>query len=175
MFNSSGRFALMAVFGFCAGVCFFYDQLQLALLALLLLCFVLWSHFKHGSVLMASKHFKNNDFIRVRKFLAETKNPERLAKSRRGYYEFMQGNMALRDEDYEQAEYHFQIASRFPIGGKNEKSYVLIHLANLALRKRDAIRAGAYAEKAKELAVSSRSKEIIKKIENEIKKIEANV
>ncbi len=175
MFNATGRFALIAVFGFCAGVCFFYDQLQLALLSLLLICFLLWSHFKHGSILMASKHFKNNDFLKARKFLAETKNPERLAKNRRGYYEFMQGNMALRDEDYEQAEYHFQIASRFPVGGKNEKSYVLIHLANLALRKRDVVRAGAYAEKAKELAVSSRSQEIIKKIENQIKKIEAKV
>ncbi|MET4081707.1 hypothetical protein ABIB40_001656 [Pedobacter sp. UYP30] len=174
MFNSKGRFALMAVFGLSAVVCFFYDQLQLGLLSILLFCFVLWSHFKHGSILMASKYFKNNDFSKARKFLAETKNPERLAKSRRGYYEFMQGNMALRDEDYNQAEYHFQIASRFTVGGRNEKSYVLIHLANLALRKKDTVRAAAYAEKAKELSKSNRSKEIINKIEKEIKKIEAS-
>ena len=173
MFDSKSRYALMAVFGLSSLVCLFYDQLQLGLLAILLACFVLWSHFKHGSVLMASKHFKNSDFLKARKFLAETKNPERLAKSRRGYYEFMQGNMALRDEDYKQAEFHFQIASRFPIGGKNEKSYVLIHLANLALRKRDTVRAGAYVEKAKGLAISARSNEIINKIEKEIKKIEA--
>lgn len=172
MFNSVGRFALMAVFGLTAGVCFFYEQLQLAILSIFLLGFVLWSHFKHGSILMASKYFKNNEFSKAEKFLAETKNPERLAKSRRGYYEFMKGNLALREENFEEAEHHFQIASRFTVGGKNEKSYVLIHLANLALRKRDIVKASAYAEKAKELSVSSRSQEIIKKIENEIKKIQ---
>ncbi|MGY3054772.1 hypothetical protein ACVWYG_002981 [Pedobacter sp. UYEF25] len=175
MFNSSGRFALMAVFGLCTAVCSYYDQLQLALLSVLLLCFILWSHFKHGSVLMASKYFKNNEFSKAKRFLAETKNPERLSKSRRGYYEFMQGNMALRDEDYNQAEYHFQIASRFTVGGKNEKSYVLIHLANLALRKNDTVRAAAYAYKAKELSTTNRSKEIINKIEKEIKRIEVSV
>ena len=172
MFNSVGRFGLMAILGISFGVCLFYNQLQLALLTIFLLGFVLWSHFKHGSILMASKYFKNNEFSKAKRFLAETKNPERLAKSRRGYYEFMKGNLALREEDFEEAEYHFQIASRFTVGGGNEKSYVLIHLANLALRKRDMVKASAYAEKAKELSVSSRSQELIKKIENEIKKIQ---
>jgi len=97
--------------------------------------------------------------------------PECLAKSRRGYYEFMQGNMALKEEDYDKAEYHFQLASRFPVGGKNEKSYVLIHLANLALRKKDRERAEAYTKLAKELAETQRSKDIIVKIEKEISKL----
>ncbi|HEY0176243.1 MAG TPA: hypothetical protein VGC08_07690, partial [Pedobacter sp.] len=66
-------------------------------------------------------------------------------------------------------EFHFQISSRFPLGGKSDKSFVLIHLANLALRKKDKVRAMAYAEKAKELAGTDRAKEIINKIE-----IEAN-
>ncbi|KIA92528.1 hypothetical protein OC25_15880 [Pedobacter kyungheensis] len=171
MYNNNGRYALMAVFLLAGLVCVFYHQYQLAALSALLLAFVIWSHFKHSSVLMASKHFKNNEFGKTKVLLAEVTKPERLAKSRRGYYEFMQGNMALKEQDWDKAEYHFQLASRFPIGGKNEKAYVLIHLANLALRKKDRERAEAYTKLAKELAETQRSKDIIVKIEKEISKI----
>ncbi len=171
MYNNNGRYALMAVFLLAGLVCVFYHQYQLAALSALLLAFVIWSHFKHSSVLKASKHFKNNEFGKTKVLLAEVTKPERLAKSRRGYYEFMQGNMALKEQDWDKAEYHFQLASRFPVGGKNEKAYVLIHLANLALRKKDRERAEAYTKLAKELAETQRSKDIIVKIEKEISKI----
>jgi len=157
----------MAVFIFAAGICLYYTQYQLAAIAGFLFCFVLYTHFKHSSVLLASKHFKNSDYDRAEKVLDEVGNPDRLAKNRRGYYEFMRANIALQRDDFETAEFHFQIASRFPLGGKNDKAFVLIHLANLALRKKDGERARAYVAKAKELAVSKRAQEIIKIIEKE--------
>ncbi|WP_443937996.1 hypothetical protein [Pedobacter sp. MW01-1-1] len=171
MYNNKGRYALMVVFVVAALVCLYYNLYELAALGGFLFAFVLWSHFKHSSVLMASKYFKNNDFEKTKTLLAEVGNPDRLGRNRRGYYEFMLANMALKEEDFEKAEYHFQIASRFPVGGKNDKAYVLIHLANLALRKKDKERAKAYATRATELATSSRSKDIIAKIEKEIEKI----
>ncbi|WP_421944858.1 hypothetical protein [Pedobacter sp.] len=171
MYNNKGRYALMAVFIIAALVCSYYEQYQLAALAAFLLGFVIWSHLKHSSVLMASKHFKNNEFVKAKALLDEVASPERLAKSRRGYYEFMQGNIALKEENWDKAEYHFQLASRFPVGGKTQKGYVLIHLANLALRKKDKEKAEAYTKIAKELADTERSKDIIVKIEKEIGKL----
>ena len=171
MYNSLGRYVLMAVFLLAALVCIYFIQYELAAVAGFLFIFVIWSHFRHSSVLMASKYFKNNDFTKARLMLAEVPNPERLSKNRRGYYEFMQGNMALKEEDFDKAEYHFQLASRFPVGGKTQKGYVLIHLANLALRKKDKEKAEAYTKLAKELAETVRSKEIITKIEKEISKL----
>jgi len=53
------------------------------------------------------------------------------------------------------------------MGSKADKSFVLVHLANLALRKKDKVRTLAYAEKANELASTERAKEIIRKIEKE--------
>lgn len=167
MYNAKGRYALMALFAIAAVVCLFYVQYQLAALAGFLFAFVIWSHFKHSSILLASKHFKNGDHERAERILAEVGNPDRLARNRRGYYEFMKANIALKKEDYEQAEHHFQIASRFPLGGKNDKAFVLIHLANLALRKKDKERCAAYLNKARELAVTSKAQDIIAKIEKE--------
>ncbi|WP_316735939.1 hypothetical protein [Pedobacter aquatilis] len=171
MYNSIGRYALMAVFIVATLVCIFFNQYELAAVSGFLFGFVVWSHIRHGSVLMASKYFKNNEYAKAKLMLAEVPNPERLSKNRRGYYEFMQGNIALKEEDYDSAEYHFQLASRFPVGGKTQKGYVLIHLANLALRKKDKEKAEAYTKIAKELADTDRSKDIIVKIEREISKL----
>jgi len=167
MYNIKGRYALMAVFAISALVSLYFMQYQLAAIAGCLGAFVLYTHYKHSSVLLASKYFKDADYDRAEKVLNEIANPDRLARNRRGYYEFMRANIALQREDFETAEFHFQIASRFPLGGKNDKAFVLIHLANLALRKKDAERAKAYIEKAKEMAASSRAQEIIKIIEKE--------
>jgi len=169
MFDSKGRYALMAVFVLAAAACLFYDQVQLAALAGLFFAFVLWGHFKRSSVALASKYFSRGDHAKAAALLDEVSNPDRLARNRRGYYEFMRANIALKAEDYEAAEYHFQVASRFPLGGKNDKAFVMIHLANLALRKKDGERSRAYVARAREMASTSRAKEIIDKIE-----IEAN-
>ncbi|WP_316792074.1 hypothetical protein [Pedobacter frigoris] len=167
MYNAKGRYALMALFIAAAIVCLFYDQNQLAALGGLMFAFVLWSHFKHSSIVLASKYFQKGDYDRTERLLAEVPNPDRLARNRRGYYEFMRANIALKKEDYEVAEHHFQIASRFPLGGKNDKAFVMIHLANLALRKKDGERSRAYIAKAKELASTPKAQDIINKIEKE--------
>lgn len=167
MYNKRGRYVLMVIFALSVPLSIYMNQNQLAAVSGLLFSFILWSHFKQSSVLAASKHFKDQDYEKAEKLLNEVDNPDILAKARRGFYEFMRGNIALKREKFEEAEYHFQIASRFPLGGKNDKAYVLIHLANLALRKKDGVKALAYTEKAKELATTSRAKEIIKVIDKE--------
>lgn len=169
MYNKTGRYILILLFTAVALFFLYREQYQLAAIGGVFACFVVWSHFKHSSVLLASKYFKNSDYDKAEKILKEVDNPDRLAKNRRGFYEFMRANIALKRDDFETAEHHFQIASRFPLGGKNDKAYVLIHLANLALRKKDGQRALAYIEKAKELATSSKAIDIINVIEKEAK------
>ena len=171
MYNNRGRYILMLIFALSAPISLYYHQNQLAAVCLLLFSFIVWSHFKQGSVLIASKHFKNSAYAKAEELLDEVKNPELLGKGRRGFYEFIRANIALKRDEFDKAEHHFQLASRFPLGGKNDKAYVLIHLANLALRKKDGIRALKYSDKAKELASSSRAKEIINVIDKEARSL----
>lgn len=167
MYNARGRYALMAIFVFAAAVCFFYDQVELAALCGMMAAFVLWSHFKHSSILLASKYFKQGDHVKATTILDEVPNPDRLSRNRRGYYEFMRANIALKRNEYDVAEHHFQIASRFPLGGSNDKAFVMIHLSNLALRKKDKERCLAYIARAKQLAATPKAKDVITKIEKE--------
>ncbi|WP_231635020.1 hypothetical protein [Pedobacter sp. PACM 27299] len=113
MYNNKGRYALMALFVIAAGVCLFYDQIQLAVLAGFFFAFVIWSHFKHSSILLASKYFKNGDYERTEKILAEVPNPDRLARNRRGYYEFMRANIALKEKSMKTPSVIFKLPVAF--------------------------------------------------------------
>jgi len=132
--------------------------------------YLIWSHYREGTVFLASQAFQQQNFEKARKLLADIKKPEYLRKKRRNYYEFMSGNLALKAGDYDAAERHFQIASRLPFRRPNDKAIILVNLANINLRKQDYERVRAYIEVARKLEVTSRVAQIINKIENEIPK-----
>ena len=135
-----------------------------------LIGYVVWSQYRDGSVFLATQAFHKQDYDKTRKLLAEIKNPDHLRKGRRNFYEFMMGNLALKDDNMEQAEYHFQLASRLPWRKDHEKAMVLINLASIGLRKKDYQRTTAYIAVAEKLSLTARQKDIIEKIKLEIEK-----
>jgi len=130
--------------------------------------YVLWSHFREGTVAQAVRAFQKRDYQRAKALLAEIKNPDRLRKGRRNYYEFVLGNIALREGRLDQAEYHFQLASRLPWRRDAEKGFVLINLANISLRKKTFDRVPKYLELARKLRLTKRQQDIAEKIEREL-------
>jgi len=130
--------------------------------------YIVWSHFREGTVFLATQAFHKQDYEKTKRLLDEIKNPDQLRKGRRGYYEFMRGNLALKEERIDEAEYHFQLASRLPWKRDTEKGFVLINLANIALRKKTFDRVAAYLDLAKKLKLTARQQTIIEKIEVEL-------
>lgn len=148
-----------------------YDRsYQIIPLLVAVVAYMIWSHFKEGTVVLASEAFHKKEYEKARVLLADIKNPEYLRKKRRNYYEFISGNLALQLLDDETAERHFQIASRLPFRRPNDKAIILVHLANINLRKHDYERVKAYLKRASEMEVSSRIAQIINRIQNEIPK-----
>lgn len=135
-----------------------------------LIGYLIWSHFREGTVFLATQAFHKKDYEKVKLLLTEIKNPDHLRKGRRNFYEFMLGNIKLQEGDIVQAEYHLQLASRLPWKREYEKGMVLISLANINLLKKEYVRVEKYIEVASELKLTHRQKEIITKIENELKK-----
>ena len=143
---------------------------QLAAMVIGFMGYLTWSHYREGTVFIATQAFQKKDFEKAKYLLTDIKKPELLRKGRRNYYEFMMGNLALKAEEYEEAERHFQIASRLPFRRPNDKAIILVNLANINLRKKEYDRVRAYLEVARKLEVTSRVAHIIDKIENEIPK-----
>ncbi len=163
--------AVVLVVTFCAFVWALYARVyQVSGMIFGLLAYLTWSHYREGTVFIATQAFQKKDFERARYLLADIKKPESLRKGRRNYYEFMMGNLALKEEDYDAAERHFQIASRLPFRRPNDKAIILVNLANINLRRGDHARVRAYIDVARKLEVTSRVSHIIDKIEDEITK-----
>jgi tetratricopeptide (TPR) repeat protein len=141
---------------------------EISAIVALFIVLLIWSHYKQGSVMLAAKAFHQKDYNKTERLLKEVADPNRLSKTRRGFYEFIYGNIELQRNNYEGAEYHFQIASRFPLRNQNDKGIILVQLANLNLRKHDYEKAKAYINKAKTLRLSARVENIVQKIEKEI-------
>jgi hypothetical protein len=146
-----------------------YEQVyEVTAATVLMIGFLIWGYFKEGTVVMAAREFHAKNYEEAEVLLKEIEDPDRLGRHRRGFYEFIYGNLELHKHNYEEAEKHFQIASRFPLRNQNDKAIVLVHLANINLRKKDKEKAKAYVDKAKTFKISARVKNIIEKIESEI-------
>ncbi|HLQ99781.1 MAG TPA: hypothetical protein VK102_05340 [Sphingobacterium sp.] len=136
--------------------------------------YLVWSHFREGTVFLATQAFHKQDYDRTKNLLLEIKYPDQLRKGRRNYYEFMWGNILLKEGDIDKAEYHFQMASRLPWKREYEKAMVLINLANISLRKKDEERIIAYLDLTDELKLTARQEAIVQKIRKEVKKRKNN-
>jgi hypothetical protein len=146
-----------------------YEQVyEVTAATALMIGFLIWGYFREGTVVMAAREFHAKNYEEAEILLKEIEDPDRLGRHRRGFYEFIYGNLELHKHNFEEAEKHFQIASRFPLRNQNDKAIVLVHLANINLRKKDKEKAKAYVEKAKTFKISARVKSIIEKIESEI-------
>ncbi|HEY1025710.1 MAG TPA: hypothetical protein VGE26_11140 [Sphingobacteriaceae bacterium] len=170
MFTRNARLAVVAV-GVLLLCWTLYEQVyEIAAVVGVGIAALIWGYFREGTVIMAAREFHHKNYERAEELLKEIQDPDRLKRHRRGFYEFIYGNIELHRENYEEAERHFQIASRFPLRNQNDKAIVLVHLANLNLRKRNFERSKAYVDRAKTLKITSRVKNIIQKIETEIQK-----
>lgn len=135
-----------------------------------LIGYMIWSEYREGTVFLATQAFHKQDYEKTKRLLAEIKNPDYLRKNRRNFYEFMQGNIALKEDRIDEAEYHFQLASRLPWKRDQEKAMVLINLANINLRKKEYDRVMAYMDVAEKLKLTQRQKNILQKIRDSVNK-----
>ena len=170
MFTKKARFWVIGVAVFLLGWTISQQVYEITAIIGIGIALLIWGYFREGTVVMAAREFHAKNYDGAEELLKEIEDPDKLGRHRRGFYEFIYGNVELHRQNYEQAEKHFQIASNFPLRNQNDKAIVLVHLANLNLRKKDFDRAAAYVERAKSYKITSRVKAIIEKIESEINK-----
>lgn len=170
MFTKKARFWVIGIAVFLLGWTISQQVYEITAIIGIGIALLIWGYFREGTVVMAAREFHAKNYDGAEELLKEIEDPDKLGRHRRGFYEFIYGNVELHRQNYEQAEKHFQIASNFPLRNQNDKAIVLVHLANLNLRKKDFDRAAAYVERAKSYKITSRVKAIIEKIESEINK-----
>jgi len=168
--NTRRRFIIIAVALIGIAYCLVSEYYNIAIYLLGIAGYFVWSQYREGTVFLATQAFHRQDYEKTKALLLEIKNPDHLRKGRRNFYEFMEGNIALKENRIDEAEVHFQLASRLPWKRDNEKAMVLINLANINLRKKEYDRVSAYIEVVEKLKLTGRQKDILEKIKFEVKK-----
>ncbi len=162
-------FILVLLFGI-------YEQAyEISGIALLAIALLLWGYFKEGTVVLAAKEFHDKDYGKTEMLLIQIAKPDLLSKKRRGYYEYMMGGIELQKQDFDSAVKHYEVAVQYPLRSVNDHVAALVHVANISLRQHHFDKAEAYLNLAKkqEDHLSSRIREVIVKLEKEIKQRKA--
>lgn len=166
--NRRFRLIIIIIAVIALAYCVVWRYYNVCVYLLGLIGYMIWSDYREGTVFLATQAFHKQDYEKTKRLLAEIKNPDHLRKRRRNFYEFMQGNIALKEGRVDEAEYHFQLASRLPWRRDHEKGMVLINLANINLRKKEYDRVVTYIELAEKLKLTQRQIDIIEKIKTNV-------
>lgn len=172
MFSNKARVFVLSVFAIML-VLFAYQRVyQLAAFCLLMIIMIVIEYFKQGTLVLAAKFFHQKDYGRAEELLRQIKRPSWLAKRRRGFYEFMMGGISLHKQDFDAAEYHYELAAQYPLRTLNDHVAALVHVANISIRQGKYDKAEAYLQlalKNKE-KITARMMSVIDRLKQEIKK-----
>lgn len=171
MFTNRARQLVIAVFVLVLLFSLYEQAFEITGVALLAIGVLLWGYFKEGTVILAAKDFHDKNYDKTEILLRQIARPNLLAKKRRGYYEYMMGGISLQKQDFDAAEKHYEVAAQFPLRSVNDHVAALVHVANISLRNHRFDKAEAYLKLAKkhENSLTSKMREVIVKLEKEIK------
>ncbi|MBW4890967.1 hypothetical protein KXQ82_14665 [Mucilaginibacter sp. HMF5004] len=171
MFTNQARIAVIGIFAVMVAVFIYARTYEVAAVAGLLMLVLIWGYFKEGPIILAAKFYHNKDFDRAESLLQQIHKPEWLSKKRRGFYEFMLGGIALKKNDFAQAEVHYELAAQYPLRSANDHVAALVHVANISVRNANYEKAEAYLKLAtrQEEKISAKMKDVIAQIEKELK------
>jgi tetratricopeptide (TPR) repeat protein len=171
MFTNQARIVVIGIFGVLLAFFIYQHNYQLASVSVVFILMLIWGYFKEGPIILAAKHYHNNDFERAEELLMQIHKPEWLSSKRRGFYEFMLGGICLKRNDFAQAEIHYEIAAQYPLRSANDHVAALVHVANLGLRQNNYEKAEAYLKLATrdEEKISAKMKDVIARLQKELK------
>ncbi|MFD0793387.1 tetratricopeptide repeat protein [Mucilaginibacter litoreus] len=172
MFTNRARILVAGLFVILMAVAAHYKVYQLAAIALMFIILLIYGYFKQGTIVLAAKAFHQKDYGRAEQLLRQVAKPDMLAKSRRGFYEFIYGGVCLQKQAYDEAEQHYELAALYPLRNANDHVAALVHVANINVRKGNYEKARAYlqlTEKHKD-NISAKMKDVIWKVRQEIQK-----
>jgi tetratricopeptide (TPR) repeat protein len=176
MFTNQARILVMGLFAVLVAFFIYQHSYPLACASAIFIVLLVWGYFREGPIILAAKHYHNNDYERAEELLHQIHKPGWLSKKRRGFYEFMLGGICLKKNDFDQAEKHYELAAQYPLRSANDHVAALAHVANIGLRQKNYEKAEAYLKLAtrQEEKISAKMKDVIARLQKELKNQKAS-
>lgn len=170
MFTNPARIAVCFLLLLVVAIAAYLKVFEVAAFSFMLIGLVIWGYFKEGTVVLAAKQYKDKNYEKAKELLLTIKNPERLNKKRKPYYEFLLGSIAVNQLDYHTAELHLGKAAVLGLKA-NDLGVALMHLANISLRNKDNQKGMVWINQAENLPLTTKYKSILSNIKKELQNI----
>ncbi len=160
---------ILVVFSLIAAT-YFYTKQDFANMSMMLIAsgLFIYGYFKYGTVYAAFQHMKKDNIKKAEKLISKVKNPDKLTKGHKSYYYFTTGIIALEKKEFEKSHSNLTQALNIGLRTENDKSIVLLNLANIELLRNDFSKATEYIKKVRELNLKPLVESETNRIEKEI-------
>ena len=128
----------------------------------------IYGYFKYGTVYAAFQKIKKDNVEKAEELISKIKNPDKLTKGHKSYYYFTTGIIALEKKEFEKSHSDLTQALNIGLRTENDKSIVLLNLANIELLRNDFDKATEYIKKVRELNLKPLVESETNRIEKEI-------
>tara|TARA_R100000306_G_scaffold61458_1_gene64101 strand:+ start:77 stop:604 length:528 start_codon:yes stop_codon:yes gene_type:complete len=167
---------VLVIFSLIAAA-YFYSKEDFVNMSMMLIAggLFIYGYFKYGTVYAAFQQIKKDNVKKAEELISKIKNPDKLTKGHKSYYYFTTGIIALEKKEFEKS--HSDLTQALDIGlrTENDKSIVLLNLANVELLREDYNKAIEYIKKVRQLKLKPLVESETNRIEKEIKTLHNNV
>lgn len=160
---------ILVIFSLIAAA-YFYSKEDFANMSMMLIAsgLFIYGYFKYGTVYTAFQQMKRDNIKKAEELISKIKNPNKLTKGHKSYYYFTTGIIALEKHELEKSHSDLTQALSIGLRTKNDKSIVLLNLANIELLRKDYNKANEYIKKVRELDLKPLVESETNRIEKEI-------
>ncbi len=160
---------ILVIFSLIASA-YFYSKEDFANMSMMLIAggLFIYGYFKYGTVYAAFQQMKKDNIEKAEELISKIKKPDRLNKGHKSYYYFTTGIIALEKKEFEKSHSDLTQALNIGLRTENDKSIVLLNLANIELLKKNYNEAIEYIKKVRKLDLKPLVESETNRIEKEI-------
>jgi tetratricopeptide (TPR) repeat protein len=165
MFTPVSRIILLLV---CAGlsvVAAIFNLVTILVITSILSFMLLYGYFRKGSVMLALKQLKKEDYKEAERVVDQNSHPDRLDKKDRAYYLFVKGFVAREKDQFEEAKIYLEEALQGGIKNQNDIAMAILALSDMEMVKHNRTAAKEYFIQIKDLKVKPELMPAVRKMQ----------
>lgn len=153
MFTPFSRVLLLLLCAALSVVAAVFGLYSLLIITSIASFILLWGYFRKGSVQLALRRLRHEEYKEAEEVLEQTRQPERLEKQQKAYYLFVKGFIAREKDQYEEAKILLEESLNEGIRNQNDIAMALLALTDMEMVKNNKRRAREYFLQMKDLKV----------------------
>lgn len=164
MFTPFSRILLLLLLAGLSMLAAKFNIVSLLIIASILSFILLYGYFRKGSVMLALRQLRKENYKEAERVVNLNTQPNRLDKKEKAYYLFVKGFVAREKDDFAEAKILLEEALQGGIKNQNDIAMAILALADMEMVNKNKKAAKAYFEQIKGFKVSPEMMEPISKM-----------